>query len=122
MDGGGWCYYCYYHYSDGPAGCVYMMYADEGSEERPTEADGRLLTSSTTKLSSLLSASLPCERRERQRDSERLDIPALLSDVCTLHAEIHGMHTQTERVCLKRFIKKLLRETAVISYPANRGN
>ena len=36
--GGG--YYCYYHYSDGPAGCVYMMYADEGSEERPTEADG----------------------------------------------------------------------------------
>ena len=49
-----------------PAGCVYMMYADESSEVRPIEAGGRLLTSSTTKLSSLLSASLPCERRERQ--------------------------------------------------------
>lgn len=59
-------YYCYYHYSDGPAGCVYMMYADESGEVRPTEAAGRLLTSSTTKLSSLLSASLPCERRERE--------------------------------------------------------
>lgn len=119
MDGRGG-YYCYYHYSDCPAGCVYMMYADESSEERPTEADGRLLTSSTTKLSSLLSASLPCERRERQR----LDIPALLSDVCRLHVEIHDMHMQTEHVCLKKFIKKLSleRETAVISYPANRGN
>lgn len=48
-----------YYYSDGPAGCVYMMYADESHEVKPTESGSRLLTSSTTKLSSLLSASLP---------------------------------------------------------------
>lgn len=42
-------------------GSVYMIYADVSSDERPPGADGRLLTSSTTKLSSLLSASLPCE-------------------------------------------------------------
>lgn len=29
-------YCCYYDYWDGPSGCVYMMYADEGSEVRPT--------------------------------------------------------------------------------------
>lgn len=28
-------YCCYYDYSDGPAGCVYMMYADESGEVRP---------------------------------------------------------------------------------------
>lgn len=95
--------YCHhYYYSDGPAGCVYMMYADESGEVRPMEAGGRLLTSSTTKLSSLLSASLPCERR---REEVRLDIPALLSDVCRLHAEIYSpqSHTQTE-VCVSNSV------------------
>lgn len=49
----------YNYYSRVPAGYVYMMYADESGQVRQTEASGRLLTSSTTKLSSLLSASLP---------------------------------------------------------------
>ena len=66
MRTGGVCY-CYHDYSYGPSGCVYVMYADGSGEVRPTQAGGRLLTSSTTKLSSLLSASLPCERGERWR-------------------------------------------------------
>lgn len=68
--------------------------------KRWSEANrGRLLTSSTTKLSSLLSASLPCERREKVR----LDITGLLSDVCRLHVEIYNTHTKsytTRGVCV----------------------
>lgn len=69
-------HYCDYYYCGVPVGCVSMIYADISAEERPPEAGGCLLTSSTTKLSSLLSASLPCERGAKVR----LDIPTLLSD------------------------------------------
>lgn len=57
---------CYYHLG-GAVGFVYVIYADVSSDERPPGAGSRLLTSSTTKLSSLLSASLPCEGGEKAR-------------------------------------------------------
>lgn len=51
--------------------------------KRWSEASSRLLTSSTTKLSSLLSASLPCERRERER--RETFCSAVCMYVCILH-------------------------------------
>lgn len=61
----------HYSYSYESAGYDYMVHADESGQVMQTEAGSRLLTSSTTKLSSLLSASLPCKRKRNKRQAEK---------------------------------------------------
>lgn len=83
-------------------GSVYMIYADVSSDERPPGAAGRLLTSSTTKLSSLLSASLPCEGRERE-------------------SEIRCLHRDYEWKCTTGALTGKL-TTSALPYGKRRGN